>query len=162
MILFFCCVTMFDAFMSFQYGRSMRKLLKVEPCIDNLYSNTNYEPILIHLPFEPSPPYGNRIGSAANRFYYYDSSKTKDKGDDNDVSAAAISHIKKMNDDEEDEEIIVLSMDSEWNVTNAVLKKRVDTDDDQTIGSVDIIDEMEIDNRKDNNKKDDEAAKLKG
>jgi hypothetical protein len=146
---------MFDAFMSFQFGRSMRQLLKADPCIDNLSSITNYQQILIHIPFEPSSPYGNRIGSAANRFYYYDSSKTKDKGDNNDVSAAAMSYIKKMNDDEEDEEI----MDGELNVTNAVLLKRLDTNNnDQIIGNGDFTEEMEIDNHKEDDKKENEAA----
>lgn len=115
----------------------------------------------MHVPLEHSPPYGNRIGSATNRFYYYDSSKTKDKGDENDVSAAAISHIKKMKDDDDDEEIIVLSnMDGERNGTKTALK-RLNSCSDHIIGSVEFIDEMEIDDHKEYDEEENIAATQK-
>lgn len=105
-------------------------LLSVYPPIDEPYSVTKYQPILINTQLESPALYGNRIGSPANQFYYYDSSKGDNRNKTGDSSAAAMVHGKKMNDEvDEEEDIAVLLSDAE-NETNAAAELLGDPSDE--------------------------------
>jgi hypothetical protein len=76
MVLFFCCIALYDVFVSYQYRKSMRQLLlSVHPSADETHATSKYPRNLIHTSSEATSQYDNRIGSPVNQLYYYDSSR---------------------------------------------------------------------------------------
>lgn len=122
--------------MSFQYGRSMRKLLSsaYSTTTDEPHSVTKYQPILINTQLEAPSRHGNRIGSPANQFYYYDSSTGNKGGNENsNSSAAALVYGNKMNEVNEEEINMLLEEEGEMNMTVETIIDDLNGDGDDGI-----------------------------
>jgi hypothetical protein len=104
MVLFFCCIALYDVFVSYQYRKSMRQLLlSVHPSADETHATSKYPRNLIHTSSEASSRYDNRIGSPVNQLYYhYDSGRQPETNgvvhSNNESPAADVIHNQTMND----------------------------------------------------------------